>query len=91
MNPTQVNPENASYIDMLAYSTYLDVTGQTKNAFGDFLTASGGVNGDLTYDAENINTKMDFKSLVKEFMQAQYDVGNLAGYMSFKRFYECME
>ena len=91
VNPTQVNPENASYIDMLAYSTYLDVTGQTKNAFGDFLTASGGVNGDLTYDAENINTKMDFKSLVKEFMQAQYDAGNLAGYLSFKRFYECME
>lgn len=30
VNPTQVQPENASYIDMLAYSTYLDITGQTK-------------------------------------------------------------
>jgi len=90
VNPTQVNPENASYIDMLAYSTYLDLTGQTKNGFGDFLAAARGVNGDLTYDAESMNTKMDFKSLVKEFMQAQYDAGNLIGYLSFKRFYECM-
>ena len=84
VNPTQVQPEDASYIDMLAYSTYLDLTGQTKNGFGDFLSASGGVNGDLTYDAESMNTKMNFKSLVKEFMQAQYDAGNLAGYLSFK-------
>ena len=76
---------------MLAYSSYLDVTGLTKSAFGDFLTASRGVNGDLTYDAESMNTQMNFKSLVKEFMQAQYDAGNLAGYLSFKRFYECME
>ena len=91
VNPTQVNPEDASYIDMLAYSTYLDLTGQTKNGFGDFLTASRGVNGDLTYDAGSMNTKMDFKALVKEFMQLQYDVGNMAGYISFKRFYECME
>ncbi|MBO5209527.1 MAG: hypothetical protein J6B68_09320 [Lachnospiraceae bacterium] len=91
VNPTQVNPEDASYIGMLAYSTYLELTGQAKNGFGDFLTVSRGVNGDWTYDAENMNTKMDFKSLVKEFMQAQYDAGNMVGYLSFKRFYECME
>lgn len=91
INPTQVNPENASYFDMLAYSTYLDLTGQTKNGFGDFLTISRGVNGDLVYDADSMNTKMNFKSLVKEFMQAQYDSGNMVGYLSFKRFYECME
>ena len=91
VNPTQVNPEDASYIDMLAYSTYLDLTGQTKNGFGDFLTASRGVNGNLTYDAESMNTKKDFKSLVKEFMQAQYNAGNMTGYLSFKRLYDCME
>lgn len=91
VNPIQVNPENASYIDMLAYPTYLDITGQTKNGFGDFINAARGVNGNLTYDAESIDTKINFKSLVKEFMQLQYDVGNLAGYLSFKQFYECME
>ena len=42
VNPTQVNPEDASYIDMLAYSTYLDITGKTKNGLGDFLGASRG-------------------------------------------------
>ena len=91
VSPTQVNPEDASYIDMLAYSTYLDITGQTKNGLGDFLGASRGVNGDLTYDAESMNTSMDFKSLVKAFMQAQYDAGNMVGYLSYKKFYDCME
>ncbi len=90
VNPAQVNPENASYLDMLAYSTYLDLSGQTKDAFGDFLSASRGVNGNLEYDAESMNQKRDFKSLVNEFMQAQYHAGNIAGYLSLKRFYDCM-
>lgn len=76
---------------MLAYSTYLDVTGQTMNGFGDFLSVSRGVNGNLEYAAESMNTKMNFKALIKEFMQAQYDTGNIEGYLSFKRFYDCKE
>ncbi len=34
-----VNRENASYLEMLAYTTYSDVEGFTKNAFGDFINA----------------------------------------------------
>lgn len=91
INLRQVNPENASYLEMLAYSTYLDISGQTQNAFGDFINAAGGVNGDLKYDATNINIKMDFKTLVKEFMQSQYSSGNLTGYLSLKHFWDCMD
>ena len=32
-----VDPRNASYLEMLAYTTYSDVEGFTKNAFGDFM------------------------------------------------------
>ena len=90
VNPTQVNPENASYFEMLSYSTYLDVTGQTKDAFGHFLSASRGVNGDLEYNTERMNERINYKSLVKEFMEMQYEAGNLSGYLEFKRFYDCM-
>ena len=82
VNPTQVNPEDASYIGMLAYSTYLELTGQAKNGFGDFLTVSRGVNGDWTYDAENMNTKMDFPSLVMNL--CRHSMMQVIWYLSFR-------
>lgn len=33
VNPKEVDPSNASYIEMLAYSTYSDVQGYTSNAY----------------------------------------------------------
>ena len=66
-----VDPRNASYLEMLAYTTYSDVEGFTKNAFGDFMNATGGVNGNITYDSDSINEKKDYMSMIKEFMQLQ--------------------
>ena len=86
-----VEPSNASYLEMLAYTTYSDVQGMTSNAYGNFLQAANGVNGDITYDSNSINEKKDYISMVKEFMQLQYDCGNLAGYLSFKEFYDYMK
>ena len=59
-----VDPRNASYLEMLAYTTYSDVEGFTKNAFGDFMNAAGGVNGNITYDSDSINEKKDYMSTV---------------------------
>jgi hypothetical protein len=83
-----VNPRNASYLEMLAYTTYSDVEGFTKNAFGDFMNAAGGVNGNITYDSDSINEKKDYMSMIKEFMQLQYDSNNLSGYLSYKELYD---
>ena len=58
---------------MFAYTTYSDVESFTKNAFGDFMNATGGVNGNITYDSDSINEKKDYMSMIKEFMQLQYD------------------
>ena len=83
-----VDPRNASYLEMLAYTTYSDVESFTKNAFGDFMNAASGVNGNITYDSDSINEKKDYMSMIKEFMQLQYDSNNLSGYLSYKELYD---
>lgn len=88
INPKNVDPTNASYMEMLAYSTYNDIQGFTDDAFGKFLTAADGVNVDRKYDLSNIDVKMDFKSLIKEFMDMQYNAKNLQGYLSYKNLYD---
>ena len=85
-----IDPQNASYLEMLAYTSYSDVEGLTKNAFGDFMNAARGVNGNISYDADNIKEKKDYMSMVKELMQLQYDSNNLPGYLSYKELYDYM-
>ena len=85
-----IDPQNASYLEMLAYTTYGDVEGLTKNAFGNFMSAAGGVNGDLSYNADSINGKKDYMSTIREYMQLQYDSNNLPGYLSYKELYDYM-
>lgn len=90
IDPRKINPESASYLEMAAYTTYLDTTGQTKDAFGDFVGASGGINQDTIYDSTNMNSKEDFLAIIYEYMQMQYDANNLEGYLSLKSLYDCM-
>lgn len=85
-----VDPENGSYLEMLAYAAYSDVQGYTSDAFGNFLSAAGSVNGDITYDENSVNVKKNFTNMVRDYMQMQYDASNLAGYLSFKKFYDYM-
>jgi len=86
-----VDPSNATYLEMLAYSTYSDIQGMTSNAYSNCLQSANGVNGEIVYDSDSINTKKDYMSMVEEFMQLQYDCNNLAGYLSFKKFYDFMK
>jgi hypothetical protein len=85
-----VNPENASYLEMLAYSTYSDVQGYTDNALGNFSSVASGVKCDNSYDENNVNIKYNFMSMVKELMEMQYRCNNLEGYLSYKQFYDYM-
>lgn len=73
VNPKEADPLNASYIEMLAYSTYSDVQGYTLDAYENFMSAAGGTSADLTYDSSNVHEKKNFKSMVQDFMQMQYD------------------
>jgi len=91
VDPTQVDPSNASYVEMLAYATYSDKQGATNDAFGKFITAANGVNADITYDLGNIDTKENFKGMIEEYMQMQHDMGDLQGYMSYRQLYDYMD
>ena len=44
--------------------------------------------GNITYDFDSINEKKDYMSMIKEFMQLQYDSNNLSGYLSYKELYD---
>ena len=91
VNPQTVNPMKANYLEMLAFTTYSDKMGHTSDGFGDFVSAARGINGDISYDVSNIMTRMNFKSMVTDFMDAQYNAGNYGGYMSLKRLSDYMD
>ena len=41
------------------------------------------------YDSDSINEKKDYMSMIKEFMQLQYDSEQLlSGYLSYKELYD---
>lgn len=88
INPKKVDTTNASYLEMLAYTTYSDKQGFTKGAFGNFLNADKGINPSSTYDFTDIFDKQDYKQVIKEYMQMQYNANNLPGYLSLKQFYD---
>lgn len=90
LDPRKVNPENASYLEMAVYTTYLDTTGQTKDAFGDFVGAVNGVNEESVADVMDMTDKKDFLGMIYGYMQMQYDANNLEGYLSLKNLYDCM-
>lgn len=90
VNAKEVDSENASYLEMLAYSAYCNHMGYASNASGDFLLASGGVNADLTYDSSNLTIKANYKSLVQDFMNLQYKSNNYQGYLTIKQYYDYM-
>ena len=90
INPHEVDPERASYLEMAAYTTYLDETGRTEDAFGRFVGAINGVNEGIDVDAMDMTNKMDFLGMICGYMQMQYDANNLEGYLSLKSLYDCM-
>ena len=90
INPHEVDPKDASYLEMAAYTTYLDETGQTEDAFGRFVGAANGVNEESVTDVLDMTDKKDFLSMIYNYMQMQYDANNLEGYLSLKSLYDCM-
>ena len=90
LDPRKVNPENASYLELAVYTTYLDETGQTEDAFGRFVGAVNGANEESVVDALDMIDKKDFLSMIYGYMQMQYDASNLEGYLSLKSLYDCM-
>ena len=82
-----VDPQNSSFLDMLAYSGYLADSGEYPGAFGAFIDSTANPHGPgSVYDS--YLDKMDWKSIAKYYMQLQYDLGNISGYMYYKKFWD---
>ena len=74
VNVNEVNPSSASYFELLAYSSHNDKIGKTSSALRDFLSASTGVRNDNFCTFNDIERKIDLKSMLKEFMNMQKDL-----------------
>lgn len=90
IDPREVDSGHASYLEMAVYTTHLDVTGQSKDAFGDFVGAVNGINEESVVDAMDVTDKADFLGMIYAYMQMQYDANNLEGYLSVKHLYDCI-
>lgn len=90
IKPKEVDPSNASYLEMLAYSAYADENGFAPNAFHNFNYATLDSDGNMNFDANSIHSKKNFKALIADYMDMQYQANNYAGYLSYKRFFDFM-
>jgi len=79
VNIKNVNPNNASFIEMSALDGYNVYKGQPSGAARSIPAAMSGLRGN--YDAFS---KLDFMSPLKEMMETQRFHGNLSGYYHFK-------
>ena len=79
ININNVNPRNASFIEMMALDGYFASKGQPLGATRGAVGAMSGIRG--SYDAFS---KFDFLPPLQEMMQAQRVNGNLNGYLQYR-------
>ena len=87
IDANEVNLENASFIEMFAYATHLGCNGQT-DAQHNLLDSARGDDFAFHYDSTNMNLKMNFKQMVKNYMDMFYENGSLQYYLSCKKLYD---
>ena len=87
---SKVDPQNSNFLDMLAYSGHLADSGEYPGAFSAFIDSTANPHGSgSVYDS--YLDKMDWKGIAKYYMQLQYDLGNISGYMFYKKFWDFLE
>lgn len=84
---SKINPRSSDDVDMYTYSWHLNNSGQYPQAQLKFAVArayqqAAQANGFQTY----MPAKTNWVDVVNSLMQTQYNVGNLQGYLDYKRF-----
>ena len=87
---SKVDPNHGDYVDMFAYSSHLTDSGECPGAQAAFMRACANPHGagnvyDSYLDKEN------WVGIIKYAMQLQYDLGNMEGYMVYKKFGDFLE
>lgn len=85
---SKVNPGACDYIDMFAYSSHLSASGQHEGAQSSFTSAAVNQYGPDGRGYSDLFGKTDWFSVLKNAMQAQYDAGNMKGYLEYKKFWD---
>ena len=84
---SKVDSKNCDSIDMYAYASHLTDSGEFPDAQSTFIRASANPHGPGTvYDSPF--DRSNWVDIVRDAMQAQYDAGNLAGYLDYKKFWD---
>ena len=84
----EVDLNSADYLDMFAYSSHLADSGKCPDAQGAFIGANANYNAD---SGHSYFDKANWFGIIRDMMQMQYDVGNLAGYAKYKQFWDFLE
>lgn len=84
-NVLKVDPRNADFCDMYAYSCYLTDSGAYPDAQDVFMRARG------FYTNDNLSAATNWLNVIKTAMQTQYDAGNMIGYFDYKRFFDFLK
>lgn len=84
---SKINPRNSDDVDMYTYSWHLNNSGQYPQAQLKFAVArayqqAAQANSFQPY----MPTKTNWVDVVNSLMQTQYNVGNLQGYLDYKKF-----
>lgn len=85
---TKVDPESSDFIDMYAYSCYLECSGKCPGAQSAFMGSAGysfGMDG-MHYD--DLFEQRSWMDNLKEMMEMQYSAGNLEGYLGYKKLWD---
>jgi hypothetical protein len=83
----EVNAENATYLEMYAYSCYLEQTGLTEHALSSFMMAVAAENVSI----DDLNDRHNYKKDIETFMQEQLESRNWNLYLNEKELFEALE
>lgn len=87
---SKLDVNNCDDYDMYAYSCHLSDSGECPNAMTRFMMAHAHHQGEQidhggTYDPD---TEKNWMDILRNIMKQQYDLGNLSGYLEYKKFWE---
>lgn len=88
---TKVDPENSDFIDMFAYSSYLESSGKCPGAQSAFMGSHANQYDTDGMRYDDLFDKTNWVGRLKDMMQMQYRCGNLKGYLEYKNFRDFLE
>ena len=87
----KIDSKNCDEVDMLTFSAHLSISGQYLQAYFKFASAKVYAQKKQAACYPDIFQNTDWRAIVRDFMQIQYDAGNVKGYLEYKKFLAFLE